>query len=158
VRPIFREKTKQATITDRCALKRANEVAVGSSPIDVAPRMIIRPLRLRAGKFVFSDAKRLLQHYLPNADIGRECPRRQFIGCLRKLPPSAYNFLARSIESTQTRLVDPDETPDRRPHLRCSIWRKLRGGDFVAKASTHLVLLMPFKQHRSSQRISNDSN
>jgi hypothetical protein len=69
VRPIFREKTKQATITDRCALKRANEVAVGSSPIDVAPRMIIRPLRLRAGKFVFSDAKRLLQHYLPQVTI-----------------------------------------------------------------------------------------
>jgi hypothetical protein len=27
VRLIFREKTKQATISDRCALKRANEVA-----------------------------------------------------------------------------------------------------------------------------------
>src|SRR5258708_17971782 len=42
---------------------------VGSSPIDVAPRMIIRSLRLRAGKIVFGDAKRLLQHYRHFSDI-----------------------------------------------------------------------------------------
>ena len=32
------------------------------------PRMIIRSLRLRAGKIVFGDAKRVLQHYLPQGD------------------------------------------------------------------------------------------
>jgi hypothetical protein len=31
--------------------------------------MIIRSQHLQAGTFVFSDAKRLLQHYLPEADI-----------------------------------------------------------------------------------------
>ena len=43
---------------------------VGSSPIDVAPRMIIRSLRLRAGKIVFGDAKRLLQQDRHQADVG----------------------------------------------------------------------------------------
>src|SRR6476660_2971768 len=55
---------------------------VGSSPIDVAPRMIIRPLRLRAGKFVFSDAKRLLQHYLPTAVRETEALWRALISLL----------------------------------------------------------------------------
>src|SRR6266446_3184856 len=47
---------------------------VGSSPIDVAPRMIIRSLRLRAGKIVLGDAKRLLQHNRHEPDHQR-CPQ-----------------------------------------------------------------------------------
>jgi hypothetical protein len=60
---------KQATIADRCALKRATEVPVSSSPVDVVPHIIIRSSRLQLGKIVFSDAKRLLQQNLPEADI-----------------------------------------------------------------------------------------
>jgi len=53
-----------------------NDVASGplpkspaSSPLDnVVPQMIIRSPRVRPGKPVFSDAKRLLQQYLPLPD------------------------------------------------------------------------------------------
>src|SRR6478736_10357149 len=42
---------------------------VSSSLDNVVPHLIIRSPRVRPGKFVFSDAKRLLQQYLPEADI-----------------------------------------------------------------------------------------
>jgi hypothetical protein len=45
------------------------KLPASSSPVDVVPRMIIRSLRLELGKFVLSDAKRLLQRNLPHADI-----------------------------------------------------------------------------------------
>ena len=41
---------------------------VGSSLDGVVPQMIIRSPRVRPGKFLFSDAKRLLQQYLPLPD------------------------------------------------------------------------------------------
>jgi transposase len=37
--------------------------------VDVVPHTIVRSSRLRPGKIVFSDAKRLLQQYLPKADL-----------------------------------------------------------------------------------------
>jgi hypothetical protein len=67
VRLIFREKTKQATIADRCALKRANEVAGRFIANWRSPPLIIQSLRLWAGKIVFVDAKSLLQHYRGNS-------------------------------------------------------------------------------------------
>src|SRR6266436_3212878 len=41
---------------------------VSSSLDNVVPQMIIRSPRVRPGKFVFSDAKRLLQHNRPHPD------------------------------------------------------------------------------------------
>jgi hypothetical protein len=63
----FPRKDETSDIADRCVLKRAIEVAVGSSPIDIAPRMIIRSPRLRAGKIAAGHAQRLLQHYPPKS-------------------------------------------------------------------------------------------
>jgi hypothetical protein len=59
----FREKSNQATIADRCVLKRATEVA-GEVIASCCgpPRTIIRSPRPQPGKFVFSDPKRVLQH------------------------------------------------------------------------------------------------
>src|SRR6476620_1184502 len=42
---------------------------VSSSLDNVVPQMIIRSPRVRPGKFVFGEAKRVLQQYLPTADI-----------------------------------------------------------------------------------------
>lgn len=54
--------------------QRTHELSQPKSPAsssldNVVPQMIIRSPRVRPGKSVFSEAKRLLQHYLPNADI-----------------------------------------------------------------------------------------
>jgi hypothetical protein len=42
---------------------------MGSAQDDEVPHIIIRSPRLRSGKIVFGDAKRLLQHYLPIAEV-----------------------------------------------------------------------------------------
>jgi len=55
LRLVFRQKTKQATIADRCVLKRATDEFIA---IDVVPHMIIRSPRLEAGKFVFWRRKK----------------------------------------------------------------------------------------------------
>src|SRR6476469_8780057 len=41
---------------------------VSSSQYDVVPQMIIRSPNVRPGVFAIGDAKRLLQHYLPQTD------------------------------------------------------------------------------------------
>src|SRR5258706_15705477 len=67
---------------------------VGSSPIDVAPRMIIRSLRLRAGKIVFGDAKRLLQQDRHQADVGPVANSVCYRGdCVAKLGRSRLQSL-----------------------------------------------------------------
>jgi hypothetical protein len=45
---------------------------VSSSLDNVVPQIIVPSPRVRPGKFVLSDAKRLFQQYLPKADIGRD--------------------------------------------------------------------------------------
>ena len=49
---------------------------------NVVPQMISRSPRVRSGKFVFSDAKKLLQQYLPIGDVApklrgfkKRCPK-----------------------------------------------------------------------------------
>jgi hypothetical protein len=42
---------------------------MGSAQDDVVPHIIIRSPRLRSGKIVFGDAKRLLQHYRHETDM-----------------------------------------------------------------------------------------
>jgi hypothetical protein len=64
LRLIFREKPSQATIADRCALKRTTEVAGEFIAICCSPPHDHSIARLQPGKTVFSDAKRLLQHHL----------------------------------------------------------------------------------------------
>src|SRR6266852_7813570 len=44
---------------------------VSSSRDNVVPQMIVRSPRVRPGKFVFGEAKRVLQHYLPTAEATR---------------------------------------------------------------------------------------
>jgi hypothetical protein len=69
VRSISRKLTKRAAIADRCRLKAIAEVACEFIADYVVPQMIIRSPRVRPGKFVLVDAKRLLQQYLPGTDI-----------------------------------------------------------------------------------------
>ena len=69
VRSISRKLTKRAAIADRCRLKAIAEVACEFIADYVVPQMIILSPRARPGKFVFSDAKRLLQQYLPEAGL-----------------------------------------------------------------------------------------
>src|SRR6266404_9236514 len=42
---------------------------VSSSQYDVVPQMIIRSPNVRPGEFAIGDAKRLLQQYLPRAEV-----------------------------------------------------------------------------------------
>jgi hypothetical protein len=72
VRPISRKWTKEAAIADRGGFQPVTEVA--------------RSPRVRSGKFVFSDAKKLLQQYLPIGDIApklrgfkKRCPKAGFL-------------------------------------------------------------------------------
>src|ERR1700730_542349 len=51
------------------ALRPLPKSPVSSSLDNVVPQSIVRSPRVRPGKFVFSDAKRLLQQYLPATDI-----------------------------------------------------------------------------------------
>jgi hypothetical protein len=59
----FRKKADQATIVDRCILKRASEVASELRAIRCGPPYSYRLSRLWPEKIVLGDAKRLLQHY-----------------------------------------------------------------------------------------------
>ena len=45
------------------------KLPVSSAPVDVVPHIIIRSPRLQPGPIVFSDAKRLLQHYRHLPDV-----------------------------------------------------------------------------------------
>src|SRR5260370_38183784 len=54
---------------------------MSSSQGDVVPHMIIRSLRLQPGKFVVAETKRLLQHYLPAADIRDDVNERERPPC-----------------------------------------------------------------------------
>ena len=65
VRSISRKWTKRAAIADRYCLQAVTEVACEFIADYVVPQMIIRSPRVRPGKFVLVDAKRLLQQYLP---------------------------------------------------------------------------------------------
>jgi hypothetical protein len=71
VRSISRKWTKRAAIADRCHLQAITEVACEFIAEHVVPQMIIRSPRVQPGKTVLADAKRLLQQYLPTADMGR---------------------------------------------------------------------------------------
>ena len=81
VRPISRKWTKEAAIADRSGFQPVTEVACKSAQ-ECSPQMISRSPRVRSGKFVFSDAKKLLQQYLPIGDIApklrgfkKRCPK-----------------------------------------------------------------------------------
>ena len=88
---ISRKSTKQTAIAERCSLQAITEVA-RESPLDnLVPQMIIRSPRVRPGKPVFSDAKRLLQQY----------PKR-WITPLR-LPPLSGISLNEADDSVQYR-------------------------------------------------------
>jgi hypothetical protein len=65
----FRKLTKRAAIADRCRLQAIAEVACQFIADYVVPQMIIRSPRLRPGKLVLVDSKRLLQQYRRKADI-----------------------------------------------------------------------------------------
>jgi hypothetical protein len=60
---ISRKWIKQTSIAERCSLQAITEVAREFIADNVVPQMIICSPRVRPGKFVFSDAKRLLQQY-----------------------------------------------------------------------------------------------
>jgi hypothetical protein len=75
MRSISRKLTKRAAITDRYRLQAVTEVACEFIANYVVPQMIIRSPRLRPGKFVLVDAKRLLQQYPPEADFADASPK-----------------------------------------------------------------------------------
>jgi hypothetical protein len=62
LRLIFRKKRNKRQSAIDVSSSAPPKRPVNSSPVDVALYMIIRSLRPQAGKIVFSDAKRLLQH------------------------------------------------------------------------------------------------
>jgi hypothetical protein len=69
VLPISRKQTKQAEIAERHSLQAVTEVACELWQNNVVPQMIIRSPNVRPGEFAIGDAKRLLQHNLPEAAI-----------------------------------------------------------------------------------------
>src|ERR1700687_2880846 len=52
--------SNQATIADRCVLNAIPRLPVSSSLVAMVPRTNIRSPRLRSGKIVFRDPKRVL--------------------------------------------------------------------------------------------------
>src|SRR3954447_24379882 len=69
----FREKSSQATIADRCVLKRSTEV-VGEFIVSCyGPPHDYGSPSPQPGKLVFSDPKTVLQHYPPES--GHSCVR-----------------------------------------------------------------------------------
>jgi hypothetical protein len=62
LRSISRELTKRAAIADRSRLQAIAEVACQFIADYVVPQIIIQSPRIRPGKLVLVDAKRLLQH------------------------------------------------------------------------------------------------
>jgi hypothetical protein len=68
---ISRKWIKQTSIAERCSLQAITEVAREFIADNVVPQMIICSPRVRPGKFVFSDAKRLLQQYRHLTEIPR---------------------------------------------------------------------------------------
>jgi hypothetical protein len=70
--------TKRAAIADRYRLQAVTEVACEFIANYVVPQMIIRSARLRPGKFVLVDAKRLLQQYLRNPDFASQATFGEF--------------------------------------------------------------------------------
>src|ERR1700681_3833383 len=62
---ISRKLTNEPQIADRCRLQAVTEVACEFIADYVVPQMIIRSPRVRPGKFVLVNTKRLLQQYLP---------------------------------------------------------------------------------------------
>jgi hypothetical protein len=65
----FPQIDKRAANRRRMSLQAVTEVACEFIADYVVPQMIIRSPRVRPGKFVLVDAKRLLQQYLPGTDI-----------------------------------------------------------------------------------------
>ncbi len=59
---------------------------MGSAQDDVVPHIIIRSPRLRSGKIVFGDAKRLLQHYRHKTDMLTALRNVRYRGFERHLP------------------------------------------------------------------------
>jgi hypothetical protein len=79
VLPISRKQTKRAEIAERYSLQAVTEVACELWQNNVVPQMIIRSPNVRPGEFAIGDAKRLLQHNLPqavvNVTIDLDAPR-----------------------------------------------------------------------------------
>jgi hypothetical protein len=69
MRSFSRKLTKRAAMAGRCRLQAVTEVACEFIADYLVPQMFIRSPRLRPGKFVLVDAKRLLQQNLPEADV-----------------------------------------------------------------------------------------
>jgi hypothetical protein len=69
LRLIFRQRAKPATIADQCGLKPVTGIACEFGAWRRGPHIIFQSPRLRPGEFESRLAKRLLQHYLPRADI-----------------------------------------------------------------------------------------
>ena len=62
----FPLKDEPSDVADRCILRRTSEVASELCASRCGPP---RSPRLRSGKILFGDTKRLLQHYLPIPDM-----------------------------------------------------------------------------------------
>jgi hypothetical protein len=67
VRSISRKWANPAAIADRCRPQAITEVACEFIAEHVVPQVIIQSPRVRPGKFVLADAKRLLQQYPTNS-------------------------------------------------------------------------------------------
>src|ERR1700726_3821478 len=69
MRSITRKLTNEPQMADRCRLQAGTEVVCEFIADYVVPQMIIRSPRVRPGKFVLVDAKRLLQQYRHSTDM-----------------------------------------------------------------------------------------
>src|SRR6202035_5659727 len=58
-----------------CPQARYRSCLWSSSPVAAVPHTMIPSPRPQPGKFIFSDPKRVLQHYLPASDIARKDTR-----------------------------------------------------------------------------------
>src|ERR1700676_149132 len=67
MRSIPRKVTNEPQTADRCRIQAVTEVACEFIADYVVPQMIIRSPRVRPGKFVLVNTKRLLQQYPPNS-------------------------------------------------------------------------------------------
>jgi len=98
VRLIFRSKTNQATIADRCILRRASEVAGELSTGRCGPPHNYSVVAPTARKNCLSGAKRLLQHYPDQSGHAR---------CSGRLPKMTHtDRFARATTATNGRFEE----------------------------------------------------
>jgi hypothetical protein len=83
---VSRKLTKRAAIAGRCRLQAVTEIACEFIADYVVPQMFIRSPRVRSGKFVLVDAKRLLQQNPPNPDVGSSRAMAGSVAVDRQLP------------------------------------------------------------------------